>query len=228
MKILASDFDLTLFVNDEDVLYENIKSINKFMKLGNIFCIITGRNYSDIKLLLNKYQIPYNYLICEDGAKIFDSTDFCVDTTMLDSSKVTKLVSFFNNSEFSYYLDDGYNNTDNYNDCVKISAEFKDKEKAIQFLEKIKKEVDVYTYLSRTHINIIDSSIDKCIALKKILKFENINENHLYVIGDAINDKEMIREFNSAIMKDHSKDLDHLGKKEYEFLYQYIEELSKN
>ena len=53
MKVLASDFDLTLYVEDKEIVKKNIAAISKFMKYGNIFCIITGRSYSNIKVLLN-------------------------------------------------------------------------------------------------------------------------------------------------------------------------------
>ena len=73
MKILASDFDETIFYLDKkEQTIKNIEAIRKFVDLGNIFCIITGRNYSDLKILIDKYKIPYTYLICEDGAKIFN------------------------------------------------------------------------------------------------------------------------------------------------------------
>ena len=62
MKILASDFDNTIyFLDDEEKNIRNSEAIKKFISQGNIFCIITGRNYSDLKLLLNKYKIPYSY-----------------------------------------------------------------------------------------------------------------------------------------------------------------------
>ena len=67
MKILASDFDNTIYFPDNDELTkDNIESIKKFITKGNIFCVITGRNYTDLKVYLNKYNIPYSYLICED------------------------------------------------------------------------------------------------------------------------------------------------------------------
>ena len=77
MKVLASDFDLTLYVNDLEIVKKNVEVIRRFMKQGNLFGIVTGRNYSGIKVLLNQYNIPYHYLICQDGAKIFDYMDYC-------------------------------------------------------------------------------------------------------------------------------------------------------
>ncbi len=65
MVVLASDFDDTLYILDnEEVNMKNAEAIKRFVRLGNSFCIITGRNYTDLKQELIKYDIPYTYLIC--------------------------------------------------------------------------------------------------------------------------------------------------------------------
>lgn len=227
MKILASDFDLTLFVLDENVVAKNVSAIQKFISAGNLFCIITGRSYSDIKVLLNQYQIPYSYLLCEDGAKIFNSVDYCIDTVMLDGDLVSKIISILEEDGWEYILDDGYNVTTNVSDCVKVFTEYQDREKAIMTVSKLKEKLDVFAYLSSSHINIISSSVNKANSLKKLLQIEQISFP-LYVIGDSVNDFEMIQEFDGVVMKNHSPVLDSLHKKEYEFLSDYIEELSKD
>lgn len=229
MKILASDFDLTLFVeNQPDVITKNIEVISKFMKKGNLFCIVTGRNYSDIKLLLNQYKIPYHYLICEDGAKLFDHNDFCFYTQNLASSDVEKIVKIASEENFSYYLDDGYNITQNSNDCVKVVLTFADRQQALYILNKINESVDVYAYISREHINILHSSVNKQNGLRKVLEKENKPATDLYVIGDSVNDLEMLQTFQGAIMKNHTDELKCLDKMQYNYLYEYIEELGKN
>ena len=45
MKILASDFDNTIYyLEDKEKNKKNVSAIKKFINQGNIFCIITGRN----------------------------------------------------------------------------------------------------------------------------------------------------------------------------------------
>ena len=49
-KAVASDFDNTIYyLDDEEKNLENAKAIQEFVHQGNCFCIITGRNYSDLK-----------------------------------------------------------------------------------------------------------------------------------------------------------------------------------
>ena len=228
MKILASDFDNTIYLENINQTKNNVEQIKKFLNLGNIFCIITGRNYTDLKLLLNENNIPYSYLICEDGAKIFNNMDYCLDTVLLKRTEVEKIISIIEKNNWDYYLDDGYNKTNNYDDCVKIVIPCKDEELKKLIVNTIKKEIKVHIYASRRHINIIDKSVNKAKALKRLLNLEKLSEASLYVIGDNDNDYEMLKEFNGAIMKDHHPILNELNKQEYKTLQDYLEELMKN
>lgn len=227
MKILASDFDKTLYVENEEILKRNINAVRDFISKGNIFCIITGRNYSDIKIELIKYDIPYSYLICQDGAKIFNNVDYCIQTEPLSPEKVLASQKILKENNCKFYLDDGYNETTNINDCVKVVGIPNTREEGLRILEELKKELDIYAYVSTEHINIIDIKVNKCSSLITLLQLENLSKENLYVIGDEINDLEMLTTFNGAIMKNHNQVLNNLNKKEYENLYEYIEELSQ-
>ena len=226
MILLASDFDETIFLeNDMTTTKKNIEKIRDFIRKGNSFYIITGRNYTDLKELLNKYKIPYTYLICEDGAKIFNYVDYCIDTINLDKEEIESIIPILEENKCDYYLDDGYNETNNINDCVKIVINCKDKDKANKIVEAIKEKVDIHIYVSRVHVNIIHKSVNKKNALKRLFNLEELNFNDLRVIGDNDNDYEMLKEFNGGVIKKHHKVLDELKKKEYDTLADYIDEL---
>ena len=121
MRIIASDFDETLFIKDENQFSKNIKAIDNFINKGNIFVIITGRIYPDIKQLLNKYNIHYSFLICQDGAKIFNEFDYSIKDHLLPAEKIDEVIRIFDKHNMEYYLDDGYNITTNKNDFDFIS-----------------------------------------------------------------------------------------------------------
>ena len=229
MKILASDFDETIyFLDDKDKNKKNATAIKNFIAKGNIFCIITGRNYTDLKLLLTENNIPYSYLICEDGAKIFNNMDYCLETVLLNSKDIEKIVPILEENNCDYYLDDGYNMTNNYNDCVKVVVNCHDEEEKERMTKILKEKINIHIYASRTHINIIDKSVNKENALRKLFNIEHLNYNDLHVIGDNDNDYEMLKAFNGGVIKKHHSKLNDLDKKEYETLSDYIEELMKN
>lgn len=229
MKIIASDFDETIYLaNDPITTEENIKAIKKFVSYGNIFCIITGRNYCDLKKLLNENSIPYSYLVCEDGAKIFNYVDLCIETVMLEEKEIDQIIPVLEEIKCDYYLDDGYSRTENKNDCVKIVVNCTDETEKNEIVKILKEKVDVHIYASRTHVNIIHKTVNKEKGLKKLFNIENLNYNLLNVIGDNDNDYQMIKAFNGAVVEKHHKVLDELNPKVYNTLKDYIEELMKN
>ena len=199
MKILASDFDETIFfLDDEEKNKRNIEAIQKFISQGNIFCIITGRNYSDLKYYLTKYHIPYTYLICEDGAKIFNNVDYCIETVLLNPNDIKNIIQVLEENKSDYYLDDGYNKTNNYNDCVKIVINSKDETEKNRIVNLLKDKGSYHIYASRFHVNIINKSVNKEKAIKKLFNIENLDYNLLHVIGDNENDYEMLKIFMAS------------------------------
>ena len=228
MKILASDFDNTIYyLEDKEKNKKNVSAIKKFINQGNIFCIITGRNYSDLKKLLNENDIPYSYLVCEDGAKIFNNMDYCIDTILLDRNTIEEIIPILEENNCDYYLDDGYNKTEYLEDVVKIVINCTDEKEKERMVRIIKDKINVHIYASRTHVNIINKVVNKENALKKLFNLEELNINLLKVIGDNDNDYEMLKAFNGGVIKEHHKILDSLNKPEYETLADYIEELMK-
>lgn len=224
MKFIASDFDNTIyFLDDEITTKENVTSIRDFIGKGNSFCIVSGRNYTDIKVLLNELDIPYTYLICEDGAKIFNSVDQCLDTTYLEKDEIEEIIKILDEEEYDYYLDDGYNKTENLDDTVKIVINCKDREEAEKIEKNIKDRIDIHIYASRTHVNIIHKTVNKKYGLEKLFYIEDLDFNDLYVIGDNDNDYEMLKKFKGGVTTKHNKILDELNKNEYNTLHDFIE-----
>ena len=229
MKILMSDFDETIYFEDnERVNNKNIEAIRKFVSYGNIFGIVTGRSYWDLKPYLEKYNILYSYLICNDGAKIFNNMDYCLDTILIDGNKVSKMLAFIEEKGWDYYLDDGYNKTTNVNDCVKIVVNCSNEEDKEEYVSLLKKVVPLHIYSSRNHINIVANGVDKEKAIKRLFNLEKLDYSKLKTIGDNITDYEMLKSFPGGIIKKHHPSLDELEKKEYAYLSDYIEELMKN
>jgi len=227
MKIIASDFDDTLYLKDDLVqTNKNIQSIKDFITNGNLFIIITGRSYTNIKVLLNELDIPYSYLICEDGAKIFNNMDYCIDTTYMKEEDINKIIPVIEKED--YYLDDGYNETTNINDTVKVVVRCKDKEKANKLIDLIDKEVKTYIYASDKHINIIDKSMNKQKGIEKLFYIEDLSFDDLSVIGDSDNDLEMLKEYTGGIITKHSKLLDQLNITNYDTLSNFISNINKN
>lgn len=71
MKALASDFDNTLYFYD-GVRNNVIEAIKEFQKEGNLFGVCTGRDIDGIVIPSEKFDIKYDFYICNSGACIVD------------------------------------------------------------------------------------------------------------------------------------------------------------
>lgn len=229
MKILASDFDNTTYYLDNDEQNKkNASAIKKYCSKNNLFCIITGRNYTDLKKSINEYDIPYDYLVCEDGAKIFNKKDECIYTKKIGKESIEKVTQLLKEMKCNYYLDDGYDKTENINDAVKIVIKCTNEEMKEKIVQEIKEKIDIHIYASRFHINIINKEVNKKFGINQLFSIEKLDYDSLYVIGDNDNDYEMLKEFRGAVIKKHHDKLNELEKEEYNYLEDYIEELMQD
>ena len=227
MKILGSDFDNTIyFLEDSEKTNKNVESIKNYVSKGNIFIIITGRTYSEIKSDLNKIDIPYTYLICGDGALIFDSTDYCLSSTKISKELVEQVTLYMQERGYKPYLEDGYNITTNPDDCIKVTSLYAtNKEDGIKLSNEINKKFNLYAYASRNHVNVNNPINNKKEAILRLIEIANLNKNDIHVIGDDINDYEMLEYFNGVIINKHNPILDNLNLPSYETISDYIEEI---
>ena len=67
MKIAACDFDGTLF-RDGVVSEADLEAIADWRRSGNAFGIVTGRGRNTLLRDVKRFSIPYDFLICNNGA----------------------------------------------------------------------------------------------------------------------------------------------------------------
>lgn len=224
MKVVASDFDNTLYVKDNEIFKENILAVKKFIEKGNIFIIITGRSFTNIKKVTNEFGIPYSFLVCQDGANIFDANDNCIKSNLIKKDKAIHLSKILEENQLDYSYESAFNDNDAIENAVKITVTVPNREQALVVTEKLKQAEDIYAYVSSKHINIIDSYVNKSSALKYLEENTYIS-NDITVIGDDINDYEMLEKYDGVIMKKHHEILDDLHKKEIHSVGKYLKKI---
>lgn len=230
MKVLGSDFDNTIFFfNDPIQTKKNVNAINKFREQGNIFCLITGRTFMETKDIVNELNLTFDYLACGDGAMIFNKNLECIKLNTLDQDVALKAIKILQDNGYEPYIENGYSIADTVVDCVKISAEYcKDKEDAERVVKILNDTLDVYAYASRIHVNVNNPRNHKRQAVIDLANIINTSLDNFYVIGDSINDYEMIEAYNSAVVKNYNKELEVLHPKVCDSVAKYVEELMKN
>lgn len=193
--ILVTDFDNTFFTED---IKENVRLVNKFKEnQDNLFIIATGRPLYLLEPELKKYNIKYDYLICNDGAVIFDSNNTIIDKTNIDYFTAIQIYNLLkrNINIKHVYIDNIINfgelESENFNGVLAMPFEHNDVSEII--FEINKKFHTVQCYLSHRWINILSVDASKGNAITFLQNLNNWNSSDIYLIGDNTNDLSMTK-----------------------------------
>lgn len=132
-RLFLSDLDGTLIQKKPCIASSDVKAIKKWKAKGNLFGLVTGRDYVYCISLLSKYDIEPDCLITCNGAMVHVG-DKRIYSSLIDLDVATKiykdLVCYVDDMDCFYTSDDGSN-------CFCVDT-LKDR------FEKIKKD---YAYL---------------------------------------------------------------------------------
>ncbi len=212
-KIIISDFDDTLYF-DGYISNIDINSINEFRKEGNLFVIATGSSYTSFIEKIKSYPIKYDYLIVNHGSSIYKN-NLLISNTIIDEDTLNQIISRYDLDNPNKYIlkSNTYGNffstakeglvKPTESKITKIHLFFNEQNysKEIKYLQKnFKDKLNIYEVFAN-HIEIISKKASKIIAIKEVIKNENIKDNDIYTIGDGYSDIEMIKEFSGYSMK---------------------------
>lgn len=199
MFLLASDYDKTLNSFDYD-LKLNIMFLKKFMNSGNIFLLNTGRPYKSIKREINKFNIPYNYLSCNDGNIMFNKNNDILynsnlsnlilnDLNNLKNKYNLKIIPItFNDSLLEFEI-----NISSISDSFKLDLN--------KVLEKYNLTCQVFKNIKHFSIYIYSKEISKSTPIEYLKNKYSLDSKKIYTIGDHYNDIPMIKDYNGYAMK---------------------------
>lgn len=232
MKVVVSDFDRTLFRN-LDGLNKDIKSIKKFQKAGNLFIINTGRNLTSLLQVVNQYEIPFDYLICGDGTKIFNSQLEELHEVTIDVSLNKMILDIINESGCveKAYIDDGFQLYTNPNVVANtiIGQLLPDKvDVAQEVIKNILNQTSlVHGYLSHKWINILPANCNKKIAIDFLAKNKKWKHKDIYTIGDDVNDFEMVQGYHGYAMDSAYPELKEIASGIYSSISEFLKDIEE-
>ena len=220
MKILGSDYDGTLNYNGIDE--KKKKALKSWHDAGNIFVLVSGRSMKSVLRVYNEQQFICDYLIADSGAVIMKNDGTIISDIRCDSSLIVPLLKLLfekgcpwghvlTNNVYKVYADptcckeaDEYTlenlpelpyfnqictalpNSDLAADVVAcIREQFKDKLNPLQ---------------NGRSIDIVRADMNKAKGLHILMEHLGAKHNDVIVVGDNINDADMIREFKSYAM----------------------------
>lgn len=231
MKVLASDFDGTLFF-DEKFRNEDLKAIKEFQKQGHLFGLCSGRPYQGAKKVSKGY-IDFDFYIMSSGALIVDNEDHilyeeCIDfETMKDIYKkyekdcgvcvqgdgtIYRVRDKIELPELQIIVEsiEDLKETHIYGLSMNAQNEDKAKEKC-QEINRLFKEVTAYQ--NKEYIDVVKKGCSKGHAVNQLKALWNLKE--IAGIGDSYNDLPLLEyadysfTFHSSpkIVQDKANDL---------------------
>lgn len=192
MKVLVTDFDLTLYDDNYEKNLEYLKTLKDIEVIIN-----TGREHIT---LFEDLKIECNYYILGDGSYIMNKNKEVIYTKPIKKGTIDILKKRIKQLKYtkSWFIDfDG--------EVVKLEVKIENKETAEKDLEYMIKDLDdVYGYVSRNWINIIDQHARKEIALEYL---DSINHyDKIYTVGDGQTDYGMLKKYNGYLISKEKKE----------------------
>lgn len=196
MKLLVSDYDGTL-KSDLKNLKINVNTIRNFMNDGHTFCIATGRPYNSMKQEIKTYDIPYDYLICNNGLTIFDNKDNLIYGKRMDIDDITFFFDFMQIDSKNYSLYNVYGESAS-SDVVFVNIHHLKLSKLIKLKREAASWFDAVATYQQFNNLYLESKTNKAIGIKNLIELEKLSfaDRDIHTVGDSKNDIEMLQEFN--------------------------------
>lgn len=213
-QIVFSDYDGTIYITEEN-MSRNIKSIEEYRNLGGRFVIVTGRSKTSVSTVIKQYNIPYDYIISNNGAVIYNSDMQKIYEQSISIDISNKIIEYLNtkqNIEVFFYDDEDkveYHNQKLLKLRIKTSdyklAQNIEDEINSMFNEYIKAHSAFPGMYYDNHdfviVDIVSVNAGKENAIKKLLEILDIEKEQVATVGDGRNDMAMIKEYKGYSME---------------------------
>lgn len=224
MRVAISDYDGTLSIG-RTVKPSVISAIKQWRAQGNRFGIATGRDLSMLMHEILRWQIPFDCLLCCNGAAIYDHDLALLKYTNLDPALVPqvlqhpaslgsvhyelcrngKIFLFLRNREESWFprLGTPYTELSQYEalslaPLQQIGLAYQKPDQAGQASEELNQAFGsgLHAHHNWGCIDVTPKGINKASGIKQILGLKQWPDQDLLVVGDGGNDLAMIKQYN--------------------------------
>lgn len=189
IKLIASDMDGTLLNRDHSISEENLAAIKEAEEKGIKFAIVTGRSYSDVRPIIEKYNLDCE-CVALNGGEYYDKDGNVLEGIYIDKSKVRDILNVMLKGDFSVeiYTDNGYYTTNTkeelWTGMLKRSKSFHPEFNEEQRIDFAKNNPH---FINMNYITDIDEFLESDVNIAKFVTF-----------GE---DEEKIKELRSEVEK---------------------------
>lgn len=239
-QIVFSDYDGTIYITESD-MEKNVKMIEEYRQLGGKFVIVTGRSKISVRKVIEKYDIPYDYVISNNGAIIFDAggNKIYEQAISIDvSSKIINYLKLKEKIEIFYY-----NENDKVEDSNQKLLKIRVKTEDTNIANAIENEINTlfkseviahatfpsmyYDDINFALVDIVSIKAGKEKSIKQLLEKLDIQNEQAITIGDGRNDIAMIKEYNGYSMLTAEYEVKKIASKIFKSIAEALEYLKK-
>ena len=225
MKLIASDFDGTIFI-DEKIKTEDIEAIRDFQDKGNLFGLVTGRTYHSLLVLIEGKLAP-DFVIANNGSHIFvkNGKDMIeILKYSLDQDKLRDVMDYYGRTYPTKIFTDKDREVDRLEDLregeeILSLAIYSD-----HILENPFQE-DFSFHKSIGVIDVINSAVSKQTGIEFIKGFYGFDKE-IIAIGDDFNDISFLEQTRLSFSLNYVKEKEVLDA--VNFMVDGIRELIEN
>ena len=211
--ILATDYDGTLRQNGE-VSLENRKCIDKFRQEGNLFGVVSGRDFTyGYRQYKEKDKFPFDFVIMSGGAMACDADGNILFAEYVKNVSATKLISrcieltgnpcgiSFEKTRMDFHPGDSLDAVADIMQFVIVNAVADTEEYAAEVCEILKKEfAGINPTQNSRCIDITAEGISKASGIAKLAELFGIAEENIWTSGDNYNDIDMLKKYHGCAM----------------------------
>ncbi len=208
MKVLASDFDGTLYFQDVGYKEDDIVAILDFQGQGNKFGFCTGRPLMGIVRFLDERLAP-DFYILNSGAYILDGNRQCIYKNTIAYNVAKDLIASYSGcsitiltDEYIYYTiaDEHHGHHDIFKpyshmhqdvEILGISLHLDDDQAAMELAVKLNEYPQLDAFVNMGNIDCVAKGCSKDTGIKAIKSLYGLGHD-VACIGDNYNDVPML------------------------------------
>lgn len=237
-SIVFSDYDGTIYITEEN-MSKNIKSIEEYRNLGGRFVIVTGRSKASVSNVIKQYNIPYDYIISNNGAVILNNDMIKIYEQAISANISSKIIEYLKTKEnLEIFFYDNEDKVEYHNqELLKLRIRTLDYKLAQNIEDEInsifKNDVKAHSAFPGRYydnhdfviIDIVSKNAGKENAIKRLLDTLNIKKEQAVTIGDGRNDIGMIKEYEGYSMETAEEEVKEYASKIFENVSEALEYL---